>query len=428
LPISYLEGLSRVCYRLGNPEREFVIHVCLYSRDVESSGIVFPVACACIEDDARVDKGMIDMAARSDELSEMQVTEVLKTVKYPGYTRDIVSFGMLKGVQVKGRDVGVALQVTTNQDDIISKLRQAAEEALRAIPGIGQVLVDVRKRDQAPAGTPQNQNPFANMSALPGVQHIVAVASGKGGVGKSTVATNLAVALGIAGLRTGLLDADIYGPSIPLMMGVDEQPQVTENNRILPFVNHGIKMQSLGFFLGENAPVIWRGPMVMKAVQQLLKDTEWGELDVLVIDLPPGTGDVQLTIVQTVPLTGAILVTTPQDLALLDVKKGAEMFKTVHAPLMGIIENMSFFVCPDCGKQTEIFRRGGGQKESERLGIPLLGQIPLEPEVCDAGDSGVPLVLARPDTKAAEAFQQIAAAVIEMLSRQPRQAPVNIIN
>lgn len=266
------------------------------------------------------------------------------------------------------------------------------------------------------------------MSALPGVRHVVAVASGKGGVGKSTVATNIAVALGMSGLRTGLLDADIYGPSIPLMMGVNEQPQVSHDNRIAPFVNHGIKMQSLGFFLGENAPVIWRGPMVMKAVQQLLKDTDWGELDALIIDLPPGTGDVQLTLVQTVPLTGAILVTTPQDLALLDVKKGAEMFKQVNAPLIGIVENMSFFVCPDCGTSTEVFRRGGGQKESERLGIPLLGRIPLDPVVCDTGDLGAPLVLSHPDTPAAEEFKAIAATVTELLSRGTGPAPIKIIN
>lgn len=275
---------------------------------------------------------------------------------------------------------------------------------------------------------PPNPNPFANIAPLPGVQHVVAVASGKGGVGKSTVATNLAVALGMSGLRTGLLDADIYGPSIPLMMGVNERPQVTSNNRILPFLHHGIKMQSLGFFLGENAPVIWRGPMVMKAVQQLLQDTEWGELDVLVIDLPPGTGDVQLTLAQTVPLTGAVLVTTPQDLALLDVKKGAEMFKQVNAPLLGVVENMSYFVCPDCGKQTNIFRQGGGHKESERLGIPLLGQVPLESAVCDAGDTGVPVVLGQPEKPSAQEFLKIAAAIIEVLSRRPQRAPIKIIN
>jgi ATP-binding protein involved in chromosome partitioning len=264
--------------------------------------------------------------------------------------------------------------------------------------------------------------------AIPGIQHVIAVASGKGGVGKSTVATNLAVALAMAGLRTGLLDADIYGPSIPLMMGVREKPQVTSANRILPFVNHGVKMQSLGFFLDENSPVIWRGPMVMRAVQQLLQETDWGELDVLVVDLPPGTGDVQLTLVQTVPLTGAVLVTTPQDLALLDVKKGAEMFKQVSAPLLGIIENMSFFTCPECGKSTEIFRRGGGQKESERLGIPLLGRIPLEPTICDAGDTGVPIAITQPGSKAGESFHMIAAAVMEVLQSKPQRNAVKIIN
>jgi ATP-binding protein involved in chromosome partitioning len=260
------------------------------------------------------------------------------------------------------------------------------------------------------------------------VQNIIAVASGKGGVGKSTVATNLAVALSMAGLRTGLLDADIYGPSIPLMMGVHDKPQVSSTNRILPFLNHGVQMQSLGFFLGENSPVIWRGPMVMRAVQQLLQDTDWGELDVLVVDLPPGTGDVQLTLAQTVPLTGAILVTTPQDLALLDVKKGAEMFKQVDAPLLGIVENMSFFTCPDCGKETEIFRRGGGQKESERLGIPLIGRVPLDPEVCDAGDTGVPVAIGQPDTQAGAEFHKIAAAVVEILSQSPGRTAVRIIN
>ena len=368
------------------------------------------------------------MAEQYKEWSEPEVYDVLRTVKYPGYSRDIVSFGMVQGIRVAGRDVTVTLHITTNQEEIATKLRQATEETLAALPGIGAVQVDIRHKEHAAPETPQNQNPFGEQGGLPGVRHVVAVASGKGGVGKSTVATNLAVALGMLGLRTGLLDADIYGPSIPLMMGVNEQPQVTSANRIMPFVNHGIKMQSLGFFLGENAPVIWRGPMVMKAVQQLLKDTEWGELDVLVIDLPPGTGDVQLTLVQTVPLTGAILVTTPQDLALLDVKKGAEMFKQVNAPLVGIVENMSYFVCSDCGKETEIFRRGGGQKESERLGIPLLGRVPLDPAVCDTGDAGVPLVLSHPNTQAAAELQNVAAAVVEILGHGVAPAPVKIIN
>jgi len=368
------------------------------------------------------------MAKQPNGLSESQVYDVLKSVNYPGYKRDIVSSGVVQGIDISGQNVRVVLQLNTNQQDIAAQLKQTTEVAVRAIPGVNTVATEVRLKEQAQPGSPQNKNPFANMSALPGVRHVVAVASGKGGVGKSTVATNIAVALGMSGLRTGLLDADIYGPSIPLMMGVHEQPQVSSDNRIAPFVNHGIKMQSLGFFLGENAPVIWRGPMVMKAVQQLLKDTDWGELDALVIDLPPGTGDVQLTLVQTVPLTGAILVTTPQDLALLDVKKGAEMFKQVNAPLIGIVENMSFFVCPDCGKSTEVFRRGGGQKESERLGIPLLGRIPLDPLICDTGDLGAPVVLSHPETSAAEEFKAIAATVTELLIRSKGPAPIHIIN
>ena len=369
---------------------------------------------------------------RRQKLSEAQVYETLKTVKYPGYTRDIVSFGLVKSVQVHGQDVEVVVQMTTNQQDVADENTAGHRGGTPCPPGDWDSAGgSAPQRPGARAGPAEGQTQHQaapNVAPLPGVHNIIAVASGKGGVGKSTVATNLAVALSMAGLRTGLLDADIYGPSIPLMMGVHDRPQVTSTNRILPFFNHGVKMQSLGFFLGENSPVIWRGPMVMRAVQQLLQDTEWGELDVLVVDLPPGTGDVQLTLAQTVPLTGAILVTTPQDLALLDVKKGAEMFKQVGAPLLGIVENMSFFTCPDCGKETEIFRRGGGQKESERLGIPLIGRIPLEPDVCDAGDTGVPVAIGHPDTQAGAEFHKIAAAVVEILSQSPRRAAVRIIN
>lgn len=384
---------------------------------------------------------------RRQKLTETQVHDILKTVMYPGYSRDIVSFGMVKTISIEGKNVGVLIRLTEHQPQIADQIRQSVSTALRGLSGVGNLQVDL-EMPPAPspqAGHQQHQHhghdhqghdhgrqapPFPTHEAqpLPGVQSIVAVASGKGGVGKSTVATNLAVALGLAGLRTGLLDADIYGPNIPLLMGVDDKPEVRGDNRIVPFLNHGVKMQSLGFFLSDNTPVIWRGPMVMKAVQQLLQDTDWGELDVLVIDLPPGTGDVQLTLVQTVPLTGAVLVTTPQNLALLDVQKGAEMFKHVNAPLLGIVENMSFYLCPDCGKETEIFRRGGGQKESERLGIPLLGRIPLESAVCDAGDAGVPVVIGQPDGRAGQEFRQIAAAVVDVLTNRPRQPAVKIIN
>ena len=376
---------------------------------------------------------------KRQKLTEAQVHDILKTVTYPGYSRDIVSFGMVKNISIEGKNVGVLIRLTEHQPQIAEQIRQSVSAALRSLPGVGNLQVDL---EMPPAPAPQAGHehhghshgrqapPFPTHEAqpLPGVHSIVAVASGKGGVGKSTVATNLAVALGQAGLRTGLLDADIYGPNIPLLMGVDEKPEVRGDNRIVPFFNHGVKMQSLGFFLSDNTPVIWRGPMVMKAVQQLLQDTDWGELDVLVIDLPPGTGDVQLTLVQTVPLTGAVLVTTPQNLALLDVQKGAEMFKHVNAPLLGIVENMSFHQCPDCGKETEIFRRGGGQKESERLGIPLLGRIPLESAVCDAGDAGVPVVVGQPEGRAGQEFRQIAAAVVDVLTNKPQRPAVKIIN
>ena len=381
---------------------------------------------------------------RRQKPTEAQVHDILKTVTYPGYSRDIVSFGMVKNVSIEGKDVGVLIRLTEHQPQIADQIRQSVSTALRSLPGVGNLQVDLEMppapnpqaghdhhgHDQHGHGHSRQAPPFPTHEAqpLPGVQSIVAVASGKGGVGKSTVATNLAVALGLAGLRTGLLDADIYGPNIPLLMGVDDKPEVRGDNRIVPFLNHGVKMQSLGFFLSDNTPVIWRGPMVMKAVQQLLQDTDWGELDVLVIDLPPGTGDVQLTLVQTVPLTGAVLVTTPQNLALLDVQKGAEMFKHVNAPLLGIVENMSFFLCPDCGKETEVFRRGGGQKESERLGIPLLGRIPLESAVCDAGDAGVPVVIGQPDGRAGQEFRQVAAAVVDVLTNRPARPAVKIIN
>ena len=338
---------------------------------------------------------------KRQKLTEAQVHDILQTVTYPGYSRDIVSFGMVKNISIEGKNVGVLIRLTEHQPQIAEQIRQSVSAALRNLPGVGNLQVDL---EMPPAPAPQAGHgqhghshgrqaptfPTHEAQPLPGVHSIVAVASGKGGVGKSTVATNLAVALGLAGLRTGLLDADIYGPNIPLLMGVDEKPEVRGDNRIVPFLNHGVKMQSLGFFLSDNTPVIWRGPMVMKAVQQLLQDTDWGELDVLVIDLPPGTGDVQLTLVQTVPLTGAVLVTTPQNLALLDVQKGAEMFKHVNAP--------------------------------------LLGRIPLESAVCDAGDAGVPVVVGQPEGRAGQEFRQIAAAVVDVLTNKPQRPAVKIIN
>ncbi|HKQ62642.1 MAG TPA: Mrp/NBP35 family ATP-binding protein, partial [Candidatus Polarisedimenticolaceae bacterium] len=252
---------------------------------------------------------------------------------------------------------------------------------------------------------------------LPGVRHVVAVASGKGGVGKSTVAVNLAVALARRGLRVGLLDADIYGPSVPLLVGLQgERPEFDpETRRLLPFECHGLRCMSLGWLVDPDSAVIWRGPMVMKAIDQLLRDVDWGELDVLVVDLPPGTGDAQLTLSQKVRLAGAVIVTTPQDVALADAIKGVAMFRKVGVPVLGLIENMSYFLCPHCGERTEIFSHGGGRRQAERLDVPFLGEIPLDPAICRGSDAGLPVAAGREDSPQAAAFLRTAAAVVEAL-------------
>ncbi len=260
--------------------------------------------------------------------------------------------------------------------------------------------------DQPTDATEPKDNP------IPGVKHVIAVSSGKGGVGKSTVTVNIAVALTLAGQRVGLMDADIYGPNIPTMMGVTQPPEKDEK-KIIPAEGHGVKVMSMGFFVPEETPVVWRGPMVHSAIQQFFRDVVWGELDYLLIDLPPGTGDVQLTLAQLVPLTGAITVTTPQEVALQDVRKGIVMFQKVNVPLLGVIENMSFYVCGHCGERTEIFSHGGGVEAAKKFGIPFLGGIPLDPEIRRGGDTGKPIVIADPSSSQTEAFKKIAAALIK---------------
>ncbi|WP_447971317.1 Mrp/NBP35 family ATP-binding protein [Nitrospira sp. M1] len=247
---------------------------------------------------------------------------------------------------------------------------------------------------------------------IPGVKHVIAVSSGKGGVGKSTVTTNLAVALSLSGQRVGLMDADIYGPNIPTMMGIT-QPPGKDDKKILPAEGYGVKVISMGFFVPEETPVVWRGPMVHSAIQQFFRDVVWGELDYLLIDLPPGTGDVQLTLAQLVPMTGAITVTTPQEIALQDVRKGIVMFQKVNVPILGVIENMSFYVCGHCGERTEIFSHGGGAQAAQKFGVPFLGSIPLDPEIGRGGDEGKPIVVANPSSPQTEAFKAIAATLLE---------------
>lgn len=265
-------------------------------------------------------------------------------------------------------------------------------------------------------GAPQQEDQSARPNIIPGVKHVVAISSGKGGVGKSTVAVNLAVALSLSGAKVGLLDADIYGPNIPMMMGVEKTPE-QQDGKITPAESHGVKLISMGFFVPEDTAVVWRGPMVHTAIQQLFKDVLWGELDYLLIDLPPGTGDAQLTLTQLVPLAGAVTVTTPQEVALHDVRKGMMMFQKVNVPLLGIVENMSFFLCGHCGERTEIFSHGGGERAAEKLGVPFLGRIPIDPAIRAGGDSGNPIVIAKPDSPQAKAFREIAEKLATALQR-----------
>jgi len=336
-------------------------------------------------------------------VSEEQVKNALKSVKYPGFTRDIVSFGLVKSVNIDDGEVKVQLALATNDPNVPAAIKNDAEQALRKIEGVrsAKVLIDIHA---PPAGA------GASMGAtrIPGIKHVIAVASGKGGVGKSTVAANLAVALGETGARVGLCDCDIYGPSISLMFGTRERPMATEENKIVPIEQYGLRLMSMGFLLDDTSPAILRGPMVTRYTQQFLRQVEWGELDYLVLDLPPGTGDIQLTIVQTVALSGAIIVTTPQEVALIDARKAATMFDKVNVPVLGLVENMSYFVSPSDNKRYDIFGSGGGEREAKRLRVPLLGQIPIDIATREAGDRGMPIVGEDRQSSVTAEFKKIA--------------------
>ena len=353
---------------------------------------------------------------------ETAVWDALKEVKFPGMSRDIVSFGFVQRVQASAGSVIVDLQMSTHNPAAADKVKEAVEKAVRAVPEAEEVQVNLNVV-RPPTREEAAQKAIAqDASLIPDVRHVVAVASGKGGVGKSTVAANLAVMLGQLGYRVGLLDSDIYGPSVPMMFGITAKPQV-DGNRIIPFQKYGIKIMSLGFILETDTPVIWRGPMVMRAIEQMLGDVEWGALDYLILDLPPGTGDAKLTVTQKVPLAGAVIVTTPQDVALIDARKGLAMFKKVNVPVIGIIENMSSFVCPHCGEVTDIFKKGGGEKTADFLGTAFLGAIPLDPKIVLGGDSGVPIVVAEAKGAHSAAFRRVAEAVVEEVERQSELKP-----
>jgi ATP-binding protein involved in chromosome partitioning len=355
----------------------------------------------------------------SDPL-ESQVWAVLREVRFPGMSRDVVSFGFVDKVSVEGGVVRVELAIVSHNAEAAQQVRQQAESAIAGLPGV--VAVDVALRLSVPPvrGESAQQAIARDPRLIPEVTHVVAVASGKGGVGKSTVAANLAVALSRLGFRVGLLDADIYGPSVPTMFGIADRPRVV-GNRVIPFERYGIKLMSLGFVVDNDTPVIWRGPMVMKALEQMLGDVEWGALDYLVADFPPGTGDAQLTMAQKIPMAGAVVVTTPQDVALIDARKGLAMFRKLNVPVLGVVENMSTFVCPHCGHETAIFKHGGGERTAAELETEFLGRIPLDAAIAVGGDAGVPIVVAEPDGPHAAAFRHIAEAVVSAADRQGRR-------
>jgi len=378
-------------------------------------------------------------------LNQAAILDALKGVPGPDGRSDIVALGMISGVVVKEGNVGFAIEIDPKRAAQMEPLRRAAEKAVNSLPGVLSVtaVLTAHRGGPAPAAAqPQPSHaghshaghshgapaPAAGQkAAVAGVRHIVAVASGKGGVGKSTTAVNLALALKAIGLRVGLLDADIYGPSQPRMMGISGKPTSADGKRLNPLENYGIKVMSIGFMVPEDTPMIWRGPMVMSAINQMLRDVEWGELDVLVADLPPGTGDAQLTMAQQVPLSGAVIVSTPQDIALLDARKGLNMFRKVEVPVLGIIENMSYFTCPHCGERSDIFSHGGARKEAERLGVEFLGELPLDMAIRETSDGGHPITVSQPDSPHAKTYRAIAERVWAKLAGAQRTAPRIVI-
>ncbi len=342
-----------------------------------------------------------------------RILDALKSVIDPDLNKDIVTLGFVKDLKVEGTKASFTVELTTPACPLKAELEAAAKEAALSVEGIEEVAINMSSSVKS-----HRQEQPLKENLVPGVKNVVAIASGKGGVGKSTVSVNLAVAMAMTGAKVGLLDLDIYGPSIPIMMGVDEQPK-TENNKMVPLERFGVRMMSIGFLVDKTTPLIWRGPMVMGAVQQLLKDVDWGELDYLFIDLPPGTGDAQLSLTQKAPLTGAIIVTTPQDVALLDAAKGLAMFQKVDVEVLGVIENMSYYLCPKCGDRSEIFSHGGGKEASEKEGVPFLGEIPLNIGIREGGDAGEPIVTADPEENPqAATFMEIAKNLAARISMQ----------
>lgn len=385
------------------------------------------------------------------------VTERLKTVNGPDFTGNIVDLGMVSEIFIADSKVFFSITVPAARAQEMEPLRAAAERVVKAIPGVAGAVVALTAEKKgggmeapvasrpaprpappaaptAPRPAPHSPAPHAPASersgkrGVPGIEAIIAVASGKGGVGKSTTAVNIALGLAANGLRVGVLDADIYGPSMPRLLNIHGRPQTVDGKILKPMENYGLKVMSMGFLVDEETPMIWRGPMVMSALTQMLREVEWGRLDVLVVDMPPGTGDAQLTMAQQVPLAGAVIVSTPQDLALIDARKGLNMFKKVDVPLLGIVENMSYFIAPDTGKRYDIFGHGGARREAERLGVTFLGEVPLEMGIRESSDEGAPVVASKPDSAEAKIYRGIASKVWDRVNEERGAAEAAVPN
>lgn len=349
-------------------------------------------------------------------VTQEDVLSVLKRIAAPDGRGNVVSAGIVSDIAIQGGTVMFALTASPQHVRSMESLRGAVEKAVLAIPGVDKAMVALTaERSAQPQGQPAQPQ---RGSGIPGVKHLIAVSSGKGGVGKSTTAVNLALALKSLGLKVAVLDADVYGPSIPKLFGLTGKPEPSDaaGKKMKPMTRYGVEVMSIGFLVPEDTPMIWRGPMVMSALTQLLRETEWNEADVMVIDMPPGTGDVQLTLAQQTPLSGAVIVSTPQDLALIDARKGLNMFRKVNVPVIGIVENMSYFTCTTCGERHEIFGHGGAKEEATRIGAPFLGEIPLDKEVRQRSDSGEPIVATRPDSQHAALYRDVARQVWAALS------------
>jgi ATP-binding protein involved in chromosome partitioning len=350
-----------------------------------------------------------------------QVLEALGAIVDPATRRSVVESGMVQGLVIRDGHVGFSLEVAPERGRAAEPLRKACEDAVARLPGVLSVTA-VLTAHQAPRPQAPASGHMPQRAGIPGVESVIAVASGKGGVGKSTVAVNLALALSQLGLKVGLLDADIYGPSVPRLLGLNRKPE-SDGKKLQPIEKYGIKAMSIGLLVGEDAPLVWRGPMVQSALTQMMNDVAWAPLDVLVLDMPPGTGDAQLTIAQRVPLKGAVIVSTPQDIALIDARKGLAMFRKTEVPILGIVENMSVFICPHCGEASHIFGHGGARATAAELDAPFLGEIPLVPAIRETSDAGTPIVALKPESKEAQAFAALATQVAEKIAAPSRTAP-----